>query len=93
MTRKVLSTRRGFVGSGLKATVRYCALHTPALGTWHVYEFEVSDGHEVIESGSYPYGDRFIIADDVFDQLEYKYENNFSYAGGDDGPSDADPGL
>ena len=79
------------LGDNLTATVKRKKLKAPGWGAW---EWSVWEGDELIEHGSFLQGERFETADDVVDQLAWKYiEEPGMVCYSEEGPSDADPGL
>jgi len=92
-TRHTTECRRG-PNPGEQFQVTRVTLQTPALGAWDVWEWSLLDRSGHVAHGSFPRGDQFVCADDVFDHLDYLFvrQHQLEYAG-PDGPSDADPGL
>jgi hypothetical protein len=83
------------LGCGLQATIRLVTCQTPNLGTWEIFEWEVFEKRQLIETGSYTAGNEFVCFDDVISQLVWQFItcHQLETVRGNDGPSDADPGL
>ena len=82
------------LGDNLTAKIKSRLRNFTNTGSFGVWEWEVWEGDEMINRGSYLHSARFCCIADVVDRLKFRYidEPNM-VCGGEDGPSDADSGL
>lgn len=73
MKRKIISPAVWRSLKPYRAMITLVELETPELGAWQIYEWELWNGSMFIAKGSLPYGNNYILVDDVVDQLEYEY--------------------